>query len=55
MEFLSLFRNLSGGWVEGIYERASKGLPGDSDGKESACQCRRCKRRGFDYWVGKIP
>ena len=37
MEFLSLFRNLSGGWVEGIYERASKGLPGDSDGKESAC------------------
>ena len=37
MEFLSLFRNLSGGWVEGIYERASEGLPGDSDGKESAC------------------
>ena len=23
--------------------------------KESACQCRRCKRCGFDPWVGKIP
>ena len=24
-------------------------------GKESACQCRRRKRCGFDPWVGKIP
>ena len=24
-------------------------------GKESTCQCRRCKRCGFDPWVGKIP
>jgi len=23
--------------------------------KESACQCRRCKRHGFDPWVGTIP
>ena len=23
-EFLSLFRNLSGGWVEGIYERLQR-------------------------------
>ena len=23
--------------------------------KESTCQCRRCKRHGFDPWVGKIP
>ena len=23
--------------------------------KESVCQCRRHKRRGFDPWVGKIP
>ena len=23
--------------------------------KESACQCRRHKRRGFNPWVGKIP
>ena len=24
-------------------------------GKEPTCQCRRCKRCGFDLWVGKIP
>ena len=24
-------------------------------GKESTCQCRRCKRCGFIPWVGKIP
>ena len=23
--------------------------------KEPACQCRRCKRPGFDPWVRKIP
>ena len=23
--------------------------------KEPTCQCRRCKRRGFNPWVGKIP
>ena len=28
------------------------GFPGGSDGKESACQCRR---HGFDPWVGKLP
>ena len=31
------------------------GLPGGAKGNESACQCRRRKRRGFDPWVGKIP
>ena len=24
-------------------------------GKEPACQCRRCKRHGFNCWVRKIP
>ena len=24
-------------------------------GKESACQCRRHKRYGFEPWDGKIP
>ena len=24
-------------------------------GKESTCQCRRCKRHGCDPWVGKTP
>ena len=26
-----------------------------TSGKEPAYQCRRCKRLGFDPWVGKIP
>ena len=30
-------------------------LPRWHSGEESACQCRRCKRCGFDSWVGKIP
>ena len=33
----------------------AKGFPGGLSGKESTCQCRRCRRRGFDPWVGKIP
>ena len=31
------------------------GLPRWHSGKESACQCRRCKRHRFDPWVGNIP
>ena len=31
------------------------GLPRQLSGKESTCQCRRHRRRGFDLWVGKIP
>ena len=31
------------------------GLPSGASGKESACQCRRCKRHGFSLEVGKIP
>ena len=30
-------------------------LPKWHRGKESACQCRRRKRHGFDPWVGKLP
>ena len=35
----------------------NKNLEGFSSGvgsKESTCQCRRCKRCGFNSWVGKI-
>ena len=28
-------------------------LPRWHSGKESACQCRRCKRRWFDPWLGR--
>ena len=30
-------------------------FPGGASGKEPACQCRRCKRYGFDPWIGEIP
>ena len=30
-------------------------LPRWCSGKESTCQCRKCKRHSFDPWVGKIP
>ena len=31
------------------------GFTSGSTGKESACQCRSCKRRGFDPWDMKSP
>jgi len=30
-------------------------FPGGASDKELACQCRRCKRHGFNSWVRKIP
>ena len=36
-------------------KKGSQILRTGSSGKESACQCRRCKRCGFDPWIGKIP
>ena len=30
-------------------------LPTWSNGKESTCQCRKCKRHRFDPFIGKIP
>ena len=30
-------------------------FPGGPSGEEPDYQCRRCKRRAFDPWVGKIP
>ena len=31
-----------------------KGFPGGASGKEPTCQCRRHKRRRFNYWVKKV-
>ena len=31
------------------------GFPAGANGKESTCQCRRCKRHTFNPWVRKIP
>ena len=30
-------------------------FPGGTSVKEPTCQCRRCKRCGFNPWAGKIP
>ena len=38
-----------------IFANTYVGFPGGASGREPACQCRRCKRCGFDPWVGKIP
>ena len=31
------------------------GLPKCLSGKESTCQCRRCRRHVFNSWMGKYP
>ena len=36
-------------------KRLGTGLPRWHSGKESACQCRRHKRHGFNPWVRMIP
>ena len=41
--------------IDYMYYMPRTGLPGGAAGKEPSCQCRRCKRWGFDPWVGKIP
>ena len=52
MDFHSLSRTAS-------YLKSTRVIPGASqvalDGKESACQCKRCRRCGFDPWVKKNP
>ena len=37
------------------FYQSESGLLRWHSGKESACQCRRHKRLGFNPWVGKIP
>ena len=43
--------NLQGTWylLGSVYVSH---FPDGSDGKDSACQCRRCK---FNPWIGKLP
>ena len=38
-----------------IAPNGSLGFPDGASGKKAACQCRRCKKCGFDPWAGKIP
>ena len=37
-----------------LHFHRADGLPWWLSGKECPCQCRRCRRQGFDPWVGKI-
>ena len=37
------------------FSTSSLGLPWWVSCKEPACQCRRCKKHGFDPWVRKTP
>ena len=41
------------GWVSNTH-KVFLGFPGGASGKEPTCQCRRHKRHGFHFWVGKI-
>jgi len=38
-----------------LYEVDPEPLPRWHSGKESTCQCRRCRRHGFNPWVMKMP
>ena len=38
-----------------MFPGAFQVLPRWLSGKESPCQSKRCRRYGFDPWVGKIP
>ena len=43
-------------WVEKLsLYNSSLDFPGGASGKEPHCQCKKCKRCGFDHWVEKIP
>ena len=42
-------------WVQTPFLVVSLGLPRWHRGKESACQCRKHRRGGFNPWVGTTP
>ena len=41
-------------WTNNQHINQKQGFPGGASGKESACQCTRLKRHGFDSWVRKF-
>ena len=55
MSFLLLFTLTPHPGFQEHARACQEGIPQWCNGKESACQCRRLKRHGFDSWVRKIP
>ena len=51
---IRLFLNLRAQGWRLLLHSTENGFPRWLSGKESACQCRRHKRHGFNPWVGKI-
>ena len=37
------------------HNKVGTGFPGGTSRKETACQCRRHRRSGFNPWIWKIP
>ena len=52
---LHTYVNTCGGACVNTRIMCSMCFPSGTSGKESACQCRRQKRCGFDPWGRKIP
>ena len=42
-------------WLSSSSSSDKMDFPDSSAGKESACQCRRCRRHRFGHWVGRSP
>ena len=38
-----------------FFGKIKRGLPWWLSGKESTCQCRRCRRHKFNHWLRMIP
>ena len=59
LTFLVAEKKSRAGWISHSFYLTKlpllRGFPGGTSGKEPSCQCRKCKRLGFDFWIGKIP
>ena len=59
LTFLVAEKKYRAGWISHSFYLTKlpllRGFPGGTSGKEPSCQCRKCKRLRFDFWVGKIP
>ena len=47
--------NTLGSWCLEWSDSWASGFPGGASGKETSCQCCRCKRHESNPWIRKIP